>query len=145
MKRLKEGRVDARERIRAPIAAVFEALSDHEGMARWPGIGASSLLREGTPRNGVGALRRITAGGLTLDEEVVAFEPPRRLEYTIRRGLPVTHLGIVTLVEDGDVVEVRWQVEMSSSWPLLCPAVAVGLRWGLRRALRHVRAELERR
>ena len=130
-------------RIAAPIERVFALISDHEGMSRWPGVQSSRLITEGTPRNGLGAVRRIRAAGLSLDEAVVGWEPPRLLEYRIIRGLPVEHLGRVLLRPlDGDV-ELTWDVRMESRVPLLARVVAFALGRGLVRALEHVRRQCE--
>ncbi len=140
-----EGKVDVVASIRAPIARVFEQLSDHEGMSRWPGIGDSRLVKEGTEaKNGLGAVRRVKVGGLTLDEEVVLFEPPRAFDYAIIRGLPIDHhLGSVRLTEADGAVEVRWSIRIRSKWPLLAQLTALALRRGLPKALGYLRGELE--
>jgi len=136
-----------RVRIRRPKDVVFAMLSDHEGMARWPGVSRCRLVTEGQPRNGVGAVRQVTAGGLTLLEEVVEFSPPDRFAYTIIKGLPVEHLGTLQLFDDrggdGDATLVEWRIRMTSRWPGLAPAVRVVLGIGLGRALSFVRDQLE--
>jgi uncharacterized protein YndB with AHSA1/START domain len=85
--------IEVSAQIAAPIDHVFERLTDHEAMVDWPGISACKLVVEGAPRNGLGAVRRVTVSGLTLDEQVVTWEPPSRFEYRIIRGLPVKHRG----------------------------------------------------
>ncbi len=130
--------VDARIVIQAPIERVFARLADHEAMAGWPGITACRLVVEGQPRNGLGAVRRITAGGVTLDERVVRWDPPHGYDYQIIRGLPVEHLGTVTLSETADGVAVDWHIDMASRVPLLARFVGFRLRGGLPRALRYV-------
>jgi uncharacterized protein YndB with AHSA1/START domain len=131
-------------RISRPRDAVFAMLADHEGMSRWPGVKRALLVKEGSPRNGVGAIRRITAGGLTLDEEIVEFDPPGRLAYTIIKGLPVKHLGTVSLTDEGGATRVEWHVKMTSFIPLLAPLVCAALGRGLQGALNHVKRELEK-
>ena len=129
--------IEVRQRVDAPIELVFERITDHEAMRDWPGIGGCVLIQTGEPRNGLGAVRRVKAGGLTLDEEVVQWAPPTRYEYTIIRGLPVEHRGAVTLSEVDGGTEVRWAVTMSSRVPLLAVTVGAFLQNGLGRALRH--------
>ncbi len=139
-----KGAVDIEASIRAPIARVFERLIDHEGMAKWPGIGACRLVKEGTPRNGLGAVRRIKVSGITLDEEVVHYDAPTAFDYAIIRGLPVDHhRGQVRLAETGGAVRVTWSIRLSSRVPLLAQLTALGLRRGLPKALAYLRAELE--
>jgi uncharacterized protein YndB with AHSA1/START domain len=129
--------IEAHAFVAAPIEHVFERITDHEGMREWPGVAYCQLVVEGEPRNGMGAVRRIRAGGLTLEEQVVRFEPPRGYSYTIVKGLPVEHLGEVELTKAPGGVDVRWRVRMSSRVPLLAEAVGAALQVGLRRALGH--------
>jgi uncharacterized protein YndB with AHSA1/START domain len=129
--------VETRVVVAAPIEHVFERITDHEAMRDWPGVAACRLIVPGEPRNGVGAVRRIRAGGVTLEEKVVRFEPPRRYDYTIIKGLPVQHLGVVALAPVAGGVEVQWRVSVSSRVPLMAQLVGVALRLALPRALRH--------
>ena len=70
----------------APVEGVFEAMTDHGRYDRFRPISASELIREGAAdRNGVGAVRRLRAGLLRFDEEITAYEWPRRLDYRDRR------------------------------------------------------------
>jgi hypothetical protein len=131
--------------IRANMEDVFDRLIDHEGMASWPGIGSCKLIVEGSPRNGLGAVRRISVRGIALDEQVVRYEPPRAFDYTIIRGLPIdAHLGEVRLADKEGAVEVVWRVRISSRWPFLARILASQLRRGLPKALRYVADGLER-
>jgi uncharacterized protein YndB with AHSA1/START domain len=129
--------------IHAPPELVFDRLSDHESMAQWPGVSACRLVREGKPRNGVGAIRAVTALGVTLHEEVVRFEAPRRFEYRIIRGLPVDHLGTVTVEEIPSGSRVSWHIRLSSRVPLLSTVVLTLLGRGLPKALAFVKQELD--
>jgi len=122
---------------------VFNRLADHEDMANWPGITGSILVKEGSPRNGMGAIRKINVAGLTLLEEIVEFEPPRRMAYTIIKGLPVKHRGTITLKEDTNGTLLEWQIRLTSHWPFLGPIMRVALDIGLERALHWVKNQLE--
>ncbi|MBW2551232.1 MAG: SRPBCC family protein [Deltaproteobacteria bacterium] len=74
--------------LQAPIELIFERLVDHDAMSDWPGVTSCRLVQEGTPRNGLGAVRQVKTNGLTLLEEVVHYEPPLRYDYRITKGLP---------------------------------------------------------
>jgi uncharacterized protein YndB with AHSA1/START domain len=90
--------------IEAPIEDVFDLLTDHANYDRFPGITDSELVREGSPeRNGLGALRRIAAGPIRFEEEITAFERPRRMDYLIREvNLPLEHEGGTIVLEESD-------------------------------------------
>jgi len=131
--------------VRAPLEQVFERLADHEGMADWPGVQRCKLVREGAPKNGLGAVREITAYGLKLQEEVVRFDPPRGFDYSIVKGVPVDHLGSISLRDEGGATRLTWHVRIESRVPLLAQALGAVLRFGLPRALAWFKADTERR
>jgi uncharacterized protein YndB with AHSA1/START domain len=129
----------------APLELVFERITDHEALADWPGVSSSRLVREGSPRNGLGAVRRVTAMGLPLHEEVIQFEPPRRMDYKIVKGLPVDHRGTITLSASGAGTTLEWKITMSSRVPLLAQATTRALKLGLGRGLRYFKKDTEAR
>src|SRR5690349_14551246 len=68
---------------------VWQVVSKHEEYPRWSAVKHVSLTREGAPdRNGVGAVRVMKVGPLSLVEEITGFEPGRRLAYDIKSGFP---------------------------------------------------------
>ena len=79
--------------------AVFALLADGAGWSRWarPLVAASRWERLGDPApGGVGAVRAPGRAPLLTREEIVEYDPPRRLAYTIVSGVPVRdHLGTV--------------------------------------------------
>ena len=109
--------------INKPISEVFEILSDHANYSQFKGIDASTLITEGTTdKNGLGAVREIKAGGATLHEKIVGFEPPHRLAYliTYSKPLPYDHkLGEVLLSQQGDATKVVWRSQGHITIPLL--------------------------
>ena len=75
--------------IGAPPETVFEVLTDHRRYSELTPLRKSELEREGEGDvNGVGAIRRLTAVGPPMREEVIAFEAPSRFSYTVLSGLP---------------------------------------------------------
>jgi uncharacterized protein YndB with AHSA1/START domain len=126
-----------RATLQAPIALVYERLTDHEDMRNWPGVTDCRLTREGTPRNGVGAVRVVSHGPLfSVSEEVTLHEPPHRLGYKIiKGGPPIRHQGLVTLAEAGDQTELEWEIQISSRVPLMAQLVGGMLRRGLSHVL----------
>ncbi len=112
--------VEVRRRIPASRERVWRVYADYESWSDWAGIGRVRLAREGQgDRNGVGCVRRISTGGVSVDEEIVEFEPPRRLAYrVVRGGIPIkNHLGEVELEESGGATEIRWRARFDSRIP----------------------------
>ena len=76
----------------APPASVFEVLADATRWREWAGriITESAWAREGDPApGGVGAIRRLGRPPVFALEEILEYDPPHHLGYTIVRGVPV--------------------------------------------------------
>ena len=112
-----------------PVEAVFARYTDHAGWSEWAGVGPVRLVREGAPqRDGVGAVRAF-AKVPPLREEVVAFDPPRSMEYrVVAGGFPLAdHLGAVRFESAPGGTRVVWRV--TARWRL------PGTEWLASRAL----------
>lgn len=122
------------EAFQASPERVWSALTDHEGMAKWTGADVKIVARG--DENGVGTVRRVSMGGLRIDEEVVYADAPRRLVYRIVRGLPVSfHRGEILVEPRGDKTEVTWKILLRSSVPGLVRGSAMLLKPALTRGL----------
>ena len=105
--------------VNAPPEVVWEVLADHRGMPGWAPPRKAELEREGDPTpNGVGAIRVLHAVGPPIREEVTAFEPNRRLEYTALSGIPARNYRACVLLEPaGSGTEVEWTVSLTPRLP----------------------------
>jgi uncharacterized protein YndB with AHSA1/START domain len=77
---------------RAAPADVFAVLADATRWREWAGkvMKVSEWQREGDPApGGVGAVRKLGHPLVYALEQIVEYDPPRHLAYTILRGLPV--------------------------------------------------------
>jgi uncharacterized protein YndB with AHSA1/START domain len=98
--------------IAAPIDAVWSVYTDYTGWTEWAGVREVVLRRRGEPTpHGIGASCVLRARGLAVEEEIIGFEPPRRLRYRVVAGLPFrSHEGEVVLSELGENTRLSWQV-----------------------------------
>ncbi len=133
--------------IAAPPETVFEVLTDHRRYAEMTPLRRSELEREGSPDpNGVGAIRRLSAIGPPLREEVVAFEPPSRFSYTLLSGLPVRdHLGTVELTASDGGTKMVYAVRTHPTIPLVGFTVVGGTKQAIKSLIAGVAKESERR
>lgn len=125
----------------APIEGVFEAMADHGRYDRFRPIKASELLKEGdTDRNGVGAVRRLHSTGMRFDEEVTAYEWPRRLDYRIIDvSIPLEHDGgSISLEPAGEGTKVVWTSSFRITVPGLGAVIGVPFAVGLKRSFRQM-------
>lgn len=128
-----------------PIETAWEVLTDHEGMSSWgPGL-TVSLARQGAPdRNGLGARRRIATRlpAPAIVEEVIAYEPGRRLSYRAVSGVPLrNYVGDVVLTPEGSGTKIDYSVSADARVPLVERAavnlIARGLLVAFARAARN--------
>ncbi|MCU1487464.1 MAG: Polyketide cyclase / dehydrase and lipid transport [Actinomycetia bacterium] len=96
----------------AAVEQVWALLSQARTWKDWGSFTVAELEREGDPApDGVGAVRRFGFPMYASREEVVAFEPPHHLGYTMLKGLPITgYRSDVTLAvaPDGGT-DLRWE------------------------------------
>jgi hypothetical protein len=104
----------------APIEVVWARLADINTWSEWGQWDETTRTRDGDPPpDGVGAMRRFRRGRRTHEEEVVAFEPPRRLAYEVRSGLPVRdYHAEVTLEPVGDGTRIVWESQFDGANPV---------------------------
>jgi uncharacterized protein YndB with AHSA1/START domain len=113
----------------APPERVFAILADGARWSEWAGpvIRRSWWDREGDPApGGVGALRRLGTRQFASCEEIVAYDPPTHLAYTIVSGQPVRgYRADVRLSPDGSGTRIDW----SGTFEPLIPGTGAALRW----------------
>jgi uncharacterized protein YndB with AHSA1/START domain len=133
--------------IEAPPETVFEVLTDHRRYAEMTLLRRSELEREGVPApNGVGAIRKLTAVGPPMREEVIAFEPPSRFSYTVLSGLPVRdHVGTVELTASGSGTRMVYAVRTQPTLPLIGGAVVAAIKQAVKGLIDGVARESQRR
>ncbi len=127
---------EARATSAAPCEVVWRVIEDGRGWARWGPWQQATLEREGSPSpNGVGALRRMTRRPVVVREEVTIFEPPTRLGYELRSGLPLRdYRAQITLSAADGGTEIHWRSEFDPA----IPGTGAFFRWQLQRFLADV-------
>lgn len=134
--------------IAAPPETVFAVLTDHRLYSQLTPLRKAELEREGEADvNGVGAIRKLTAVGPPMREEVVAYEPPSRFSYTVLSGLPVRdHVGTVELApDDGGGTRMVYAVRTHPTLPVVGFAVVAAVKQGVKGLIDGVAKESERR
>jgi hypothetical protein len=126
--------VDARARSSASVSEVWPLIGEARRWKEWSFLTRTDIVRAGEPApDGVGAVRRFTRHGIGSTEEVVAWEPPHHLGYTILSGFPVCHYRAdVTLAPEKDGTLISW----SATFDPKIPGTGRVMRGVLRRMLR---------
>lgn len=140
---MSEIRVHAAARSSAPVEEVWAVLADARRWKEWTPLTVSELEREGSPEpDGVGAVRLFGGGPVRTREEVVEFEPPRRLVYEMRSGMPIRgYRAEVTLTDWNGGTEIAWV----SRFEPKVPGTGAVLRLFLTRLLGDLATRLARR
>jgi uncharacterized protein YndB with AHSA1/START domain len=104
--------VEMHQHFSAPPATVFAAVTDHKRLEEWQKGTRVTLEKTGVPApNGLGAVRKISTGPMSIYEEVVRWEEPHQMDYRLIRGLPLRdHLGEIRFKptpEGGTLIEYR--------------------------------------
>jgi uncharacterized protein YndB with AHSA1/START domain len=133
--------------IAAPPETIFEVLVDHRSYASITPLRKSELEREGDPApNGAGAIRKLSAVGPPLREEVLTYEEPSRFSYTVLSGLPVRdHVGTVELTPQEGGTKMTYAVRTIPTVPLVGAVVVGAVKLGVKQLIDGVSAEAERR
>jgi uncharacterized protein YndB with AHSA1/START domain len=133
--------------VAAPPETVFAVLTDHRGYAELTPLRKAELEREGEPApDGVGAIRKLSAVGPPLREEVVAYESPSRFSYKLLSGLPVRdHVGTVELTPAAGGTAVVYAVRTTPTVPLVGSAVVAAVKFGVKQLVEGIVKESERR
>lgn len=132
-------------RYAVPAEVLWSVLIDHERMGEW--VDAKVSVIAGAGDGGVGTVRRVEIGPLSIDEEVIACDPPHRFVYRVTRGLPVRHHQGEVRVEavSDEESELHWTITLGSGVPFFAETLALPLRAGINRGLKELPAVLSRR
>ncbi len=130
-----------------PIEQVFQQISRHEDFKLFGPVSSAELIQEGQPtRNGVGAIRKVKAMGVTVVEEVTYFDAPNSYEYKILEALPllVPKKGKVELTQRHEGTHVLWTSEFTMNIPVAGEAVAQSVALFLSQQLKGLLAAFQR-
>jgi uncharacterized protein YndB with AHSA1/START domain len=133
--------------IGAPPETVFAVLTDHRKYSELTPLRKSELEREGEPApNGLGAIRKLSAIGPPLREEVIAYEPVERFSYKLLSGLPVRdHVGTVELTASGSGTRMVYAVRTHPTVPVVGAVVVAVVKQAVKGLVDGIVKESERR
>ncbi len=103
----------------APLEVVWPLVAEGRRWKEWSFLDRTELERTGVPEpDGVGAVRRFTRFGMGSREEVVAWDPPHHLAYTILSGFPVrNYRADVRLEPEDGGTAISWSVGFDDRLP----------------------------
>ena len=107
-------RVEAEGVAQAAPEVVWELVANADSYQKWGPWNASGYQSPADQAgDGAGVIRWMRYGRTTTVEKVLESEPPRRLVYTVVKGIPVrNYRAEVTLRPQGEGTHIRW----TASW-----------------------------
>jgi carbon monoxide dehydrogenase subunit G len=125
------------EAVQVPPEEMFARLADHETLGKVLGVPVKRTRDGEGEVNGVGSVRKMGFWPLDFDETITAFDPPRRIEYSVSRGSPLRrHSAVILLAPHGSGTEVSWSVNFDSAIPLAGPLLKMVMRVALTQGIR---------
>ncbi len=102
-----------------PVESRWALLHDASTWPRWMAAKSAGRDRDGSPDpGGVGAVRRVTTGPVTVREEILVSEPPNRQVYRLL-GNPILrdYTGEAVLAQQQGGTRITWQATFRSPLP----------------------------
>ena len=130
--------VEVRRTVSATPEQVWDVYTNHGSWKSWAGMTHSSLFVAGTPhKNGTGAVRRLGSYGFKAHEEILDFDPPKRMTYRVVKGMPAmkNHLGEVLFEPSGKGTRITWRCRFDSRVPGFGPILRLYITRFFRNAL----------
>ncbi|MDT0496204.1 SRPBCC family protein [Algiphilus sp. W345] len=129
------------ENVQLPPEEMFARLADHENLGKALGVPVKRIRDGEGSVNGVGSVRTMAFWPLDFDETITAFDPPRRIEYSVSRGSPLRqHSAVILLSPRGAGTEVSWSVSFASAIPLAGRLLRMVMRLALTHGIRKLAA-----
>lgn len=126
---------------RLPLAALYEALADHNRLSKVFGIPVRRIRDGERDLNGTGSVRLIGAGPLAIEETVTDCARDSSIDYRITRGgFPLRdHRGRLEFeAGSGGGSRVTWTIAFDSSLPLAGNLVKLLLQTAIGRGLKRL-------
>ncbi|HVU60038.1 MAG TPA: SRPBCC family protein [Mycobacteriales bacterium] len=129
---------------KAPQQKVFDLVADATSWPKWAGpvIRWGGWVVEGEPApGGVGAIRKLGSKQLGTREQIIEYDPPHYMAYTILTPMPVRdYRAIVSIDPEGDGCRITWAASFEGKFPGAGAATA----WGLKRFIGNLVVRLAR-
>ena len=112
---------------------VWARYAECEHWPEWTRVKEVVVRQPGDPSPyGLGSIRVVRVGGLAIEEETLAFDPPKRLAYRITEGAPLKNHDAEVLFEPTESgTRVTWRARFQPRIPFTGPLVARMLRTGM--------------
>lgn len=113
--------IDIRATTQADPGSVWRLLADSTTWPSWTPIESVEIVEAGAA-NGLGEIRTFRTGRVTVREEIVQRDAPRRLSYVLLSGLAVRdYRAAIDLTPQAEGTEIRWHTTFRAKIPGMGP------------------------
>ncbi|WP_138437697.1 SRPBCC family protein [Marinobacter shengliensis] len=133
--------IEINETFNVPRKKVFALFADHQRFGKMLGAPVKRIKdSDQADPNGLGSVRKIGIGPLSLEETVLNFEPDTLIEYAITSMSPIkNHLGRIRFSDTPDgQTQLNYTITFEDIVPFSGKVVSVALEQGLRRGIKRV-------
>lgn len=133
--------IEINETFNVPRKKVFALFADHQRFGKMLGAPVKRIKdSDQADPNGLGSVRKIGIGPLSLEETVLNFEPETLIEYAITSMSPIkNHLGRIRFSDTPDgQTQLNYTITFEDIVPFSGKVVSVALEQGLRRGIKRV-------
>lgn len=133
--------IEINEIFDVPRRKVFALFADHHRFGKLIGAPVKRIKdSDQADPNGIGSVRKIGIGPLSLEETVLGFEPDSLIEYAITSMSPIrNHIGRILFTDTADgQTRIHYTISFEDIVPYSGKVVCAALEQGLRRGIRRV-------
>ncbi|BES72411.1 hypothetical protein RE428_34290 [Marinobacter nanhaiticus D15-8W] len=132
--------IEIQEQYDLPRERVFQLFADHNQIGDILGAPVKRIKdSDQADPNGVGSVRKVGMGPISLEETVIAFEPDALIEYTVTSMSPIrNHLGRIRFDELNGRTVVNYTIRFDDLIPFSGKVISVGLEQAIRRGMKKV-------
>ncbi|MCG2581634.1 MAG: SRPBCC family protein [Marinobacter sp.] len=133
--------IEIDETFDVPRNRVFALFADHGRFGKLLGAPVKRIQdSDQADPNGIGSVRKIGIGPLSLEETVIGFEPDSLIEYTITSMSPIrNHMGRIRFEDSGEGgTRVNYTITFEDIVPFTGKVVSAALEQGIRKGIKRV-------
>lgn len=133
--------IEIDETFDVPRNRVFALFADHGRFGKMLGAPVKRIQdSDQADPNGIGSVRKIGIGPLSLEETVIGFEPDSLIEYTITSMSPIrNHMGRIRFEDSGKGgTRVNYTITFEDIVPFTGKVVSAALEQGIRKGIKRV-------
>lgn len=133
--------IEIDETFNVPRRKVFALFADHHRFGKLLGAPVKRIKdSDQADPNGIGSVRKIGIGPVSLEETVTIFEPDSLIEYTITSMSPIrNHLGRIRFEDTPEGhTRVNYTITFEDFVPFTGKMVSTALEKGIRRGIKRV-------